>query len=503
MTELEMTTAFEAIYAAGFKAVKNRHFCYDGRFTSSKDTEVGLLLSDFTMADLEVIKQHYPKYVEELESQSRKSREYYKLSQLFDDVFRDEKIQSTNNSFYDENGMPLSYDRVLSLIHNYSDHYREDHPKTIVPASESVRHELDSRRINTNRENHQILQETIKYNPAYTKYSEQSLVSLMDYMGVPEYIENPITHEKIYNYRKACVRAFQHWLWQIKRLLIVQREPHPVILTYQLFLHLYSPIQGNGKSYLIEHRLCAPLKSLFYPTTLEVLTDSRDNGLWTEYYVIFFDELSVKSGSSRLYIKEELLTNLKANITAHKATHRIMKTTEHEMGLKKGSAISTGNCHLAQNFSDESGMRRFFEIECHKDKFDQDKINSIDWVQVWQGVDENSEWGFYSPEANTEDYNLIRSIQHTYQNYTPLHAYIDEGYNHGKEPFVRDGENLTGQEVERRVPDVYHDYCEYLEENGTTKQYKLQRNTLIDKLMSINIKKVGEGKKLAVYTRKP
>jgi hypothetical protein len=81
------------------------------------------------------------------------------------------------------------------------------------------------------------------------------------------------------------------------------------------------------------------------------------------------------------------------------------------------SFIGATNTHLNENFSDMTGMRRFYEIPT-LDKSDWDAINGIDYLALWRGIDENRERGYQTDE-------VIAQLEKAQEHYTDSDA-LDE-----------------------------------------------------------------------------
>jgi hypothetical protein len=71
--------------------------------------------------------------------------------------------------------------------------------------------------------------------------------------------------------------------------------------------------------------------------------------------------------------------------------------------------FGTSNKPVAEILYDTTGMRRYYEVAC-QDKMDWETINSINYLAIWQGVDENKPDGYLgerAAEINLEQQKLV------------------------------------------------------------------------------------------------
>ena len=158
-------------------------------------------------------------------------------------------------------------------------------------------------------------------------------------------------------------------------------------------VNIYAHKGGGGKSQIVL-KLTEPLEAYRANSTLDTILDSREHGLFTDRYIVFFDELSL--GKLEPGNIGPLVAGLKKLITEDKITQRNMRETTHSKKRRTFSPISTSNQPLAQLIPDDSGMRRFFEIEMLAEYNSERimKLRSMDVLSIWEGIDEKLERGY-------------------------------------------------------------------------------------------------------------
>ena len=165
--------------------------------------------------------------------------------------------------------------------------------------------------------------------------------------------------------------AFEHFIWQIKRKLA------DLPVDYHLMIILHGKQEG-GKTSFLEGLLEVLPKWLWGSYRLSDLQDERAIPGIAERYLQFYDEME---GATKIEIE-----NLKNHITAKERFFRPMGTNK-SVGIKnRGTCIGASNLKLADLINDDTGMRRFLQINC-ADRLDWDSINQINWSHVWRSVD--------------------------------------------------------------------------------------------------------------------
>jgi hypothetical protein len=102
-------------------------------------------------------------------------------------------------------------------------------------------------------------------------------------------------------------------------------------------------------------------------------------------YIVLFDELQGAERTDMNALKKQITTVDNSYRKLH--THIVLTVPQ------RCSFIGATNKPLAENLSDSTGMRRFWEINALQ-KLDWDSIGAIDYVELWQGIDESKERGY-------------------------------------------------------------------------------------------------------------
>lgn len=181
-------------------------------------------------------------------------------------------------------------------------------------------------------------------------------------------------------------KVFECFIWQVKRKIAGIPVEHHIMPV------LYSKKHGTGKSVSVA-RLVDPLKEFTLHLQLDVFRDSFFRKAFSENYVVVFDELQ---GAGRTDID-----SMKNVITADTLSARGMRTQEVDTIPQNCTFIGTSNRPLTDMIFDNTGMRRFVELEldCKAnlelitgEKWvdgERQKVSKpIDFLKVWRSVSE-------------------------------------------------------------------------------------------------------------------
>lgn len=195
------------------------------------------------------------------------------------------------------------------------------------------------------------------------------------------------------NTEPQIVTIFAHFLWSIKRRLSgkdVVYHLMPVILGKQ----------NGGKSEAVK-KLLSPIASLTQNLPLSAVVDSRVQMSFSRTFAVVIDEMT---GAAKTDV--DALKNL---ITASELDIRKLHTNTVLKMKQNVSLIGTTNRPVSELIYDTTGARRFYEIKS-LDVLDWDAINSINYLELWQSINENKPRGYYeeSQEAIVKDQeNLV------------------------------------------------------------------------------------------------
>lgn len=169
--------------------------------------------------------------------------------------------------------------------------------------------------------------------------------------------------------------ALQHWIWLTKRKMSRLSVGHHL-------MPIFYGDQGGGKTQLIL-KLLAPIKGQYRCADFLQVTDERCYRIFKDA-VLFIDEMA---GAERACINR-----VKNLITSDTVTGRPLYENRLEEIRNDATWIGGSNFPLDEIIKDDSGNRRFYQIDClPKGKWDRDAINLIDYLSIWQSVDESAE----------------------------------------------------------------------------------------------------------------
>ena len=141
-------------------------------------------------------------------------------------------------------------------------------------------------------------------------------------------------------------------------------------------------VQGAGKSeFLI--RLLSPVADEVVPTNFKQICDVRNSQLW-DHAVLKIDELEGASSAD--------IGALNNRVTAPEISYRPMGTNKTVPIRNRSTFIGSSNRSIAELLNDNTGMRRFVELNYRVGRGDPgafELVNRIDFGLLWKSVDEN------------------------------------------------------------------------------------------------------------------
>lgn len=253
-----------------------------------------------------------------------------------------------------------------------------------------------------------------------------------------------------------CKAVMKHFMWQVKRKMWNRHT------AYEMMPVLSGP-QQSGKSTLVQ-RIIAPVLDHSSYTNFNEIADNRNIALWNNF-ILVLDEMGGSTQANLEFIKQK--------ITGHSWSARMMRTNLDTTVVNKSTLIGTTNKQLASLMFDDTGMRRFYEIECYP--YDRDVINNIDYMMLWRSIDENSD---------TElDMRMIKDTQEEYRLITTFESFIRE----------REFPNSGYEEISAsNLYDEYRNYEVRVDPKGATTQTRFGRlmKNLCTVVSWIEVKKV-------------
>ncbi len=224
---------------------------------------------------------------------------------------------------------------------------------------------------------------------------------------------------------------FRHFIWQTKRKIFGLK-------VYDHLMPIIYGSQGIGKSEAIK-KLLSPLDGLWIEGKFTDLIDDRNSKFFESNYIMFFDEMK---GATKADIEE-----IKERITADFIKFRLLYSHNMMRVQNNCTFIGTSNKPVSLLIRDETGMRRFYEIEIHGN-CDWDTINKIDYLAIWRDVDEALDKPFIATCRKE-----IKEQQESNRDKNSVEQWIEE-------------KNLTVGDKKSEVNNVYADYCHFCRLNG-------------------------------------
>ncbi len=192
---------------------------------------------------------------------------------------------------------------------------------------------------------------------------------------------------------EVAVMVFAHFLANVKRKML--QEP----VTYQI-MPILTGKQKGGKSTAVR-KLLSPLGETVHETTITSSLRAENFMMFSQFFVVFFDEMEG--------IQKTSIAALKKMITEERAGGRVYYTQRNVNLANLCSFIGTANESALELIDDKTGARRFFEVIC-ADKLDWALLNSIDYVALWQGIDETNKSRYYlavEAEVDRRQQNMV------------------------------------------------------------------------------------------------
>lgn len=187
----------------------------------------------------------------------------------------------------------------------------------------------------------------------------------------------------------------------------VKRKLAGLVVTNHLMPVLVGA-QGGGKSTLI-HALTAPVVELSREANFQRLTDLREIDLWKSY-VLFIDEMGFATKADIDVVKNV--------ITAPRLDRRPLHTNRSVAVRNCATLIGASNKQLGQLIRDETGNRRFVELQFSPDP-DRAALNAMDFGAAWRSIDET---GVDPIVAHLDE---LKKVQESYRQRSTVEEWLD------------------------------------------------------------------------------
>lgn len=166
--------------------------------------------------------------------------------------------------------------------------------------------------------------------------------------------------------------VLSHMIWQVKRKMFSRKVNDHIMVVFR-------GDQGAGKTEAVKI-LFNVIKAWFKGASLKEITDDRWKFFFKNAFVVFCDELQHAEWAS--------IDALKNIISAEEFESRRLGTNIYSNVRQNCIFVGATNRPVAEIIRDNTGMRRFFEIETLS-KMDWTAINNLDIKKMWQGIDES------------------------------------------------------------------------------------------------------------------
>lgn len=183
-------------------------------------------------------------------------------------------------------------------------------------------------------------------------------------------------------YCQEDINVMAHWLWMVKQKSLLKGT------VFEIMPVFYGK-QSSGKSTALRS-LFNPIKDYVKQIKVHEIGDERSTPALSENYIMFTDEMA---GALKADMEE-----LKRQITAQETSYRPLYTNKRLTLPQRCCFIGASNKPIVEYIYDPTGMRRFWQIDT-LDKIDWKTINDINYTELWQGIDENREFGYLPQEV--------------------------------------------------------------------------------------------------------
>lgn len=280
----------------------------------------------------------------------------------------------------------------------------------------NVKRIVAERIVKSDHDNRAKLQVDLKYKgEKHAQYTKDILTRLLTQMK-----PKGVTHWDV----DFHVLMLMQWMWQVKQHLypIMKGNKFQAVVKDYYFINFSSPSgKGAGKTTFVR-KLTDCLSDYVYEANLQNVASTSDHAMFSNNYVVFFDELSF--GSIPAGDRGKVITGFKWILTTVKIAQRIFNKQSFQKMRRTFSGIGTSNGSLTDAIYDPTGMRRFYEIVVSAERNEKryKYINELDSLKMWQGIDEDNLDGFVP--TGSPNFNKLQMIQDTYMKHDALDMYL-------------------------------------------------------------------------------
>jgi energy-coupling factor transporter ATP-binding protein EcfA2 len=206
---------------------------------------------------------------------------------------------------------------------------------------------------------------------------------------------------------EECALLLRKFIWQVKRKLANLQ------VTNHLMVVLVGE-QGGGKSEFV-NALTTPVRDVSTNTNLADITSEKMIQLF-DNYVGVIDELDKADRAN--------VETLKRTITDTYVSRRPMRSNSSINIKQNMTLIGTSNRDIQEAIIDETGNRRFAQIDIIGRSHPSSKafwrlVNAFDWVGLWRAVDETL------PDPTAPIQQRINEVQAAQRNQSLIELWVE------------------------------------------------------------------------------
>lgn len=224
-----------------------------------------------------------------------------------------------------------------------------------------------------------------------------------------------VRDDKNEDYKKAVELVLYHWIWKIKykmqRYLGVKSPLKEDFSGYHPMVPVLYGLQGTGKTALI-NKLVQPFKEAGVsgqPTTVSLFENYTFDILSKNFTLVLDDFQQIERNKIPVF-KDMISGDIRTGRQKGDQSSKNFRTF--------ASFILATNEPLNEMVSDDTGNRRFFEIEV---KPTYEALKNRNFLAIWKSVDENS-----PPITNADFDKYIKPFQEKNRKLTPQERFVND-----------------------------------------------------------------------------
>lgn len=352
------------------------------------------------------------------------------------------------NSIIDTNELDISLSGLLVLKNgsNYSatEKLRLGIDKCLFESGFELRREhleiTAGNLLNAIREDkRKVIIDRFKFNSECEQYANKAIDKIVSHFRDPKSISSP----------EIDALAIKQFIYQVKTKFI----NNTITINNPLCLIIFGT-QKVGKTRWVQD-LVSPIKELYSEAkSSELSTDNYEKNVpaLASNYIVYFDDLA-KLGEGEI-------DNFKSFTTSSNVYFRVFRTQSRDTKTNVSTILASTNLPLSDILYDDTGNRRFYQFTTRM-TLPQDltpfykEINSIDYLKMWRGINENVE------PINEEMFKVIKEYQHTWGTNSTIHQFLSDC----GDAFLKEEEEFDLTKHEKidlnKLQKLIHSYANY------------------------------------------